>query len=297
MKILLIGANGYIGSFLYQWFVGSGFDVVSMDTCWQPRVVNIDLPMDYSVLTPEHLKSFSHVILLAGHSSVASVGDRLFPAYQNNVSNFVKLVDILDKDQVLLYASTAAIYGSSSKKMKESDQIPNPVGYYDFTKYMIEKVANMYPNKSLIGLRFGTVGGASKNFRIENLLNSLSINAVETGEMTVSNGQNWRAVLGICDLCRAIVCMLSSTPKHRFYNLASYNSTILNVARDIAQISGATLIKNDSMKTNYSFNCCTDRFCEEYGFEFKDDTQSIFKHIRTNLELIKIKVKRDVQEY
>lgn len=296
MKVLIIGANGYIGSRLTE-YLKSKYEVHGVDFCAQPQIIDLDYICDYGTLCDEQITMYSHIILLAGHSAVSNFNDKLLPGFQNNVVNFIRLVEKMNAEQVLLYASTAAVYGNNPRLVWEDEELPDPVGYYDFTKYNLEKVANLFPNKKMIGMRFGTVGGWSRNFRIENLMNALSLNAIEKNEIHVSNISNWRAVLGLNDLCRCIELMLERTPKNRFYNLVSYNDTIGNVATRISNLSGCKIVVNDALRTNYSFNCSNRSFAKEYGFEFVDTTDSIFFDILENKDIIQIKKPRGEQSY
>jgi len=296
-NILLIGGNGYIGSRLYEHLLSENYNVTNVDTCWYGKVYKETIEANYDTLSKEFINSFSHVILLAAHSSVAMCSKGLMPCFENNVVNFIKLLEKLDTNQTLLYSSTAAVYGSSDKVMIETDPLTNAINYYDYTKICNENIVNLYPNKNIIGLRYGSLGGFSKNFRNENLLNSISASAFKNNKITISNPDKLRAVLGITDLCRAFSTLLAQDKiKHKIYNLVSLNSKIIDFGKAIQSITGCDLEINNTFQTNYSFNCSSALFEHDYGFKFTDTVETIYRDIVDNYNNILINSKRESRD-
>ena len=290
MKILLIGGNGYVGSRLYD-FIKNKFEVVNVDVCWQDVLYPEIIVKNYRDLTKEFISEFSHIILLAGHSSV-SMCDSLTNPIENNVSSFVNLIEKMDDSQTLIYTSTAAVYGSNPNFVDESSPLQEAINFYDFTKIINEKIIDLYPNKNIIALRLGSVGGFSKNFRRENLMNAISMSVYNDNKITISNPDNYRSVLGIVDLCKSIEKILILGVKKRIYNLTSINDKIINFGLSLQKLTNCELIINDSLKTKYSFNCSNERFEIDYDFKFKDTIESIYRDIVDNIDNIIINVPR-----
>jgi nucleoside-diphosphate-sugar epimerase len=89
-NVLVIGGNGYVGSRLRQ-VLAQIYTVESVDCCWY----NYDEEsrrLDYHKLTADYLAKFDAVVLLAGHSSVASCVGPIQSPWLNNVTNFTDLV-------------------------------------------------------------------------------------------------------------------------------------------------------------------------------------------------------------
>lgn len=291
-KILIIGGNGYIGSQLYEYLLQLGYNVNNLDLCWYGNLHNETIQMDYRDLTKEQLKQYTHIVLVAGHSSVSMCVDNLYSAFNNNVLNFISLIDKLDDNQILIYSSTAAVYGNNSNLVDESHPISNASNFYDYTKISRENISKLYPNKRLIGLRFGSVSGFSKNFRNENLMNSLTMNSLNR-KITISNGESMRSILGMKDTCRAIEKIISeNTIKNKIYNLTSLNDKIVNFGIAIQNITNSELTINDSFKTDYSFNISNTLFEKDYNFKFQDTIESIYQEIINNQDKIIINRKR-----
>jgi nucleoside-diphosphate-sugar epimerase len=291
-KILIIGGNGYIGSRLYDHLVETNHDVTNLDLCWFGQIYPETIVKDYKDLTKEELSEYSHIVLLAAHSSVSMCVDNLSSCFKNNVTNFINLIEKLD-NQILIYASTCAIYGKSRDLVTEDEPIKTALNFYDYSMATREVITNLHPNKKLIGLRFGSVGGFSKSLRNENLVNSLTL-ASKNKSLTIANGEAMRSVLGISDVCRAIERIISEdTIKNRIYNITSVNDKIINFGTQIQRLTSSELTINESaFKTDYSFSCSSELFKNDYGFEFKDNIESLYNDIITNYDEIVFNSKR-----
>jgi nucleoside-diphosphate-sugar epimerase len=298
-KILIIGGNGYVGSRLYESLLKENYDVDNLDLCWFGKLYDETIVKDYRDLTDSELSKYTHIILLAGHSSVSMSKDNNFSCISNNVSNFVSLVEKLSDEQILLYASTLAVYGANPKHVTEQDELMDAKNIYDYTFIAREDIAKLYPTKKLVGLRFGSVNGFSKNFRNENIINALSSNIVTNNELVVSNGHAYRSILGITDLSRCFIRLIESNKiLHSVYNLTSLNDTILNIAQKIHSFGNSNLTINESsFQTDYSFNCSSKLFETEFNFKFIDSIDSIFDDVSKNFNNIVFNKKREKKHY
>jgi UDP-glucose 4-epimerase len=291
-KILLLGGNGYIGCRLYDHLKSLNYDVTNIDLCWFGKIYEETIVKDYDDLSEDYLNQFTHIILLAAHSSV-SMCSNLSSCFENNVSKFVRLIEKIKDNQILLYSSTAAVYGSNPNLVDETHSLSDAINFYDYTKIANETIIKLYPNKNIIGLRFGTVGGISKNFRQENLLNSISASVIKDNKITISNPDNYRSVLGISDLCRAIETLIKTNNiKNKIYNLTTFNAKIVDIGRMLQYKTNCDLVINDSFKTSYSFNCSNVLFCNDYNFTFNDTVDSIFTEIAKDYNNIIVNKKR-----
>jgi len=297
-KILLIGGNGYLGCRIYEHLLSKKYDVTNLDLGWFGIIYPETIQKDYRDLTKEELSEYTHIILLAGHSSVSMCGGEVNSCFNNNVFNFVNLLDKISNKQTLIYSSTLAVYGNNPKLVTEKDPIKEALNAYDYSKIARENIANLYPNKKLIGLRFGSVAGFSKNFRNENLLNSLSLSSLNNKSITISNGDAYRSVLGITDLCRAVDKILEvDVIKNKIYNLTSINHKIIDFGLTIQNLTNSEMIVNDTFKTDYSFNCSSELFEQDYEFKFQDTIETIYQEIVNNHQDIVSNIKREKKSY
>lgn len=297
-NILLLGGNGYVGSRLYEYLLSLDYHVDNVDLCWFGQVHKETSVIDYRHLTKEHLKRYTHIILLAAHSSVAMCNNNLQSTFNNNTVNFIDLLDKITDEQMLIYASTCAIYGKYPHLATEDVEIKPALNFYDYSKISTEQIACLYPNKNVVGLRFGSISGFSKNMRKENLLNSLTLTYLQNKPLVVSNGNSMRSVLGLNDACRAIETIIRhNNIKKNIYNITSVNDCIMNFAKTIQKFSGAELVINDSFKTDYSFHCSAAAFEQDYNFTFMDTTESIYNELINYYKLIQFNIDRGAITY
>jgi nucleoside-diphosphate-sugar epimerase len=296
-KILILGSDGYIGCRVYEHLILQGLDVIGVDTGWFGIVNDKTVLCDYNTLTKSFIEQFTHIICLSSHSSVSMCSNNNVSCLNNNVVNFINLLEKINDTQKLIYASSLAIYGNNPNLVTEKDDLPNPVDMYDYSLVSREFLIRLY-NKNTIGLRFGTVGGFSKNFRGENLINSLSYNSIINKKITISNPNAYRAVLGMTDLCKAIDNVVKSDIcGNRIYNLSSVNNTIIGFGEEIQKLTNSELVVNNTFQTKYSFRSSSELFSNDFNFKFNDSIESIFNEIKNNIDQIKFKVERNKINY
>jgi nucleoside-diphosphate-sugar epimerase len=267
-KVLILGGDGYIGSRLRQVLRQSHF-VKTNDICWFSHDETSDR-RDYQKLTREELAESEVVVVLAGHSSVPSCNGALPGPWLNNVTNFTDLLEKLD-DQLVIYASSASVYGNSApgERHKETNKIFVPVNNYDVTKYALDQqaiIANLN-GRRVIGLRFGTVNGWAPNLRVDVMINSM-YHSVQMGTgIQVMNKQISRAMLGIEDLCRAVNRCIER-PVPGIYNLASFNATVGEIAKAVSAKLGVDIVDRGATVNAYDFALDTRLFEQTFDFTF-----------------------------
>lgn len=283
-KILILGGNGYIGSRLRQVLREHHF-VKTNDIGWHAYDETSDA-RDYHKLTREELAEFEVIIVLAGHSSVPSCQGDLHSPWLNNVTNFT---DLLAKttDQLIIYASSASVYGNSlpGEQHKETNTRFTPVNNYDVTKYALDQqaiIANQQ-GKNVIGLRFGTVNGWAPNLRVDVMINSMYHSVQDGRGIEVMNSRISRAMLGIEDLCQAVLHCIKQ-PMPGIYNLASFNSTVGEIAQAVSLKLGVDIVNRGVTANAYDFRLDTTLFAETFDFIFAATPSSIVDSLISNYQ-------------
>jgi nucleoside-diphosphate-sugar epimerase len=276
-NILVIGGNGYVGSRLRQ-VLAQDYTVDSVDCCWY-NYDETSKRVDYHKLTAEYLAKVSAVVLLAGHSSVASCIGPIDSPWLNNVTNFTDLVAKLSwKDIPLIYASSASVYGNSlpGQLFTEDDKRFVPVNNYDITKYTLDLEARIAISNSqpVIGLRFGTVNGWAPNLRADVMINAMYDSARSQGKITVTNKHINRALLGIEDLCRGIARCIEQ-PVAGIYNMASFNSSVGDIAGAVAEQLNVPMVDKGNTANAYDFGLDTTLFQKTFNFTFTETPATI----------------------
>ena len=276
-NILIIGGNGYVGSRLRQ-VLAQAYTVASVDCCWY----NYDEDsrrLDYHKLDATYLGQFDAVVLLAGHSSVASCNGDIRSPWLNNVTNFTDLLAKLSVDSVpLIYASSASVYGNSEpgQLFTEANCQFIPVNNYDITKYTLDLEAQLAiaKGRTVIGLRFGTVNGWAPNLRADVMINAMYDSARAQGKITVFNKHINRALLGIEDLCRGIAHCIEQ-PTAGIYNMASFNTSVDCIATTVSEKLNVPLVDWGKTANAYDFGLDTTLFEQTFGFTFTETPVTI----------------------
>jgi UDP-glucose 4-epimerase len=276
-NILIIGGNGYVGSRLKQ-VLAPIYTVASVDCCWY-NYDNDSRRLDYHKLDSTYLGQFDAVVLLAGHSSVASCVGPIQGPWLNNVTNFTDLVAKLSFNGIpLIYASSASVYGNSEpgQLFTEANRQFIPVNNYDITKYTLDLEAKIAISNghTVMGLRFGTVNGWAPNLRADVMINAMYDAARTQGKITVTNKHINRALLGIEDLCRGIThCIERPTPG--IYNMASFNATVESIANTVAKELAVSVVDKGTTANAYDFGLDTTLFEQTFGFTFTETPATI----------------------
>lgn len=270
MKNLVIGGNGYIGSALCQ-----KIDADSVDLCLFGKDLGFSEVINYDLIDIEEYKN---IILLAGHSSVQMCEYNKKNAWKNNVDYFYNLCEKLREEQLLVYASSASVYGQKVNICDESDINLNPINHYDLTKVTIDIIANKFISngKNIIGLRFGTVNGYSPNTRSDLMINAMVHSYKTNGYIQTSNDWIKRPILGIDDLVSAVIRILEYPKIYSGqYNLCSFNSTVSEIVNTVSNALNCEIVRNKNQSKVYDFEISNLKFQNFYDFEFKSTISSI----------------------
>ena len=276
-RVLVIGGNGYVGSRLRE-VLAQDYTVDSVDCCWYNHDED-SRRTDYHNLSQEYLNNYDTVVLLAGHSSVASCVGAIQSPWLNNVTNFSDLAAKLSwKNIPLIYASSASVYGNSvpGQLFVESNKRFIPVNNYDITKYTLDLEAQVAINhgQMIMGLRFVTVNGWSPNLRVDVMINAMYDTAQSQGKITVTNKHINRALLGIEDLCRGIAHCIER-PIAGIYNMASFNTSVEKIAEAVAGQLNVQLVDKGNTPNVYDFGLDTTLFEQTFGFTFTETPVTI----------------------
>lgn len=275
-QVLVLGSEGYIGSALTPYLSSKGYDVYPLDIGWFSKTDHI--PQDYRDYPSNLFKTFDVVILLAGFSSVAMCTD-LYDTLEANVSNATWLMKHLMPEQKFIYISSASVYGNKHTPLPwtEDDSLPKAISYYDLSKQMLDQVAQA-SNLDYCGLRLGTVNGDSPNIRLDLMMNSMFYSAVVEDKVKVANGHTPRAVLGMKDFVEAVEAIIEGPKAPGIYNLASFNTRIIDMANPIAELFEVPIELQPPSPT-YSFCLNTSKFSKAFGFVFKETINSIVESL------------------
>jgi len=297
-NILIIGGNGYIGSRLQSFFKDNqSITTVDLNLFGEINNTSNNILLDYDKLDLDFISKFTHIILLAGHSSVRMCDLYPISVFNNNVRNFINLVDKINDNQTLIYAGSGSVYGNCKKEIADETYVfDEPHNMYDLTKQMIDQYyLTSKINKRIFGLRFGTVNGFSPHLRNDVMLNAMTYSGWKSNKVLLFNETTKRSILGIQDLVNAVQAIIDSNISYGgIYNLASFTKTSGEMAEIVTKKINCNLEKIipeeiDTSKMNeklvsskYDFALSCDKFIKDFGFTFKETADSIIDELCAN---------------
>lgn len=163
-SILIVGGAGYIGSHVTLEFLNHGFKVTVLDNLSSGQQINLFPQADFihgdiqdRVLLGNVFKNnhFDGVIHLA---ALKAAGESMFKpekySYQN-ISGTLNLLEAmsLSDTKIIVFSSTAAVYGMPQYLPTDEKHPLNPINYYGFTKLEVERILGWYDQ--LKGLKSG----------------------------------------------------------------------------------------------------------------------------------------------
>lgn len=251
-RILVTGADGYIGAVLTPRLLAEGHAVTGLDTGFYRRGWLFDdraarpltVSRDVRELTVEDLTGFDAVVHLSELSNDPLGENDPELTLQINHRGSVALAEKARAAGVgrFIYASSCSIYGAGGDDWRTEESDTAPQTAYAKCKILVEKdLRDLRDDRfTPVFLRNATAYGASPRQRFDIVLNNLCGLAHVTGKIAMtSDGSPWRPIVHVHDICSAILCALDADP-------AAVAGQAFNVGadegnyriRDIAEIVG-----------------------------------------------------------
>jgi nucleoside-diphosphate-sugar epimerase len=223
MRILVTGADGYIGARLAPFLAQRGHEVVGLDAGfyadgWLGENGSRPFPCrrgDTRSVGDADLAGFEAVVHL-GELSNDPLG-QLDPGLTRHVNyrGSVALAARCRRNGVsrFVYSSSCSVYGAAADGVVTEKSAPAPQTAYAECKVLVERaLAGLAsPDFSPTILRNATAFGSSPRMRFDVVLNNLAGLAWTTGEIRmVSDGTPWRPLVHVLDICEAVACVLQA---------------------------------------------------------------------------------------
>jgi nucleoside-diphosphate-sugar epimerase len=233
-NILVVGGAGYVGGAITDFLEDSHFNVRVYDSILYEESYRKPVDFVYGDIRDPHtllpqLKWADAVVWLA-----AIVGDgacQLDPELTVEVNqDAVKWLSEV-YDGRIVFLSTCSVYGAQDKELTEESPT-NPLSIYAATKL---KAESFLTAKNAIAFRLGTLFGVGDLFariRMDLVVNILTVRAFVDGKIKVFGGDQFRPLLHVKDVARAIGLALNSDTKGIF-NLHRQNVRIVDLAYQV----------------------------------------------------------------
>lgn len=278
MRVLVTGADGYIGSICTPYLLERGLNVVGLDAGFyragwlypmggrRPEVVTKDL----RELTPADFEGFDAVVHMAELSN-DPIGQQ-DPALTYEINHGGSLIVAKSAKAAgvkrFVYMSSCSVYGQNPPDADYVDEgsPTNPLTAYAECKLLVERDVSAMADAdfSPCFLRNATAYGASPRQRFDIVLNDFCGLAWTTKSIKLnSDGSAWRPLVHILDISQAIFCALTAPAEKmsgQIFNVGSsgQNYRAIEIARAVEKVFpecqldvGAKSVDNRSYKVNF----------------------------------------------
>ncbi len=269
-NILIVGGAGYVGGAITDLIQQSNYNVRVYDGLLYED--SFRKPVDFvygdvrdSEKLKQQLKWADAVVWLA-----AIVGDGACQINPNltkaiNQDSVAWLAD--NYDGRIVFMSTCSVYGAQDKELDESSPT-NPLSLYAQTKLEAEKYLK---HKNAIIFRLGTlfgVGDLYSRIRLDLVVNILTVRAYLEGKISVFGGDQFRPLLHVKDVARAVLMNLESEHKG-IYNLARQNVRISDLAYQVRMHFPDLVIETTDMpfQDTRNYRVSAKKSLEVFGFK------------------------------
>lgn len=270
MNILVVGGAGYIGGAITDILQATGHNTRVYDSLLYEE--SYRKPVDFvygDVRDREGLRDqldwADAVIWLAalvGDGACAINPQLSIEINQNSVE---WLCD--NYDGRIVFTSTCSVYGAQRDILTEESPT-NPLSVYATTKLAAEKYLE---SKNALVFRLGTLFGVSDLFarlRLDLVVNILTVRAAIEGKLTIFGGDQFRPLLHVKDVARAIVDYIG-TEHIGIYNLHRQNVRIIDLAYQVRNHFPDTLVEKTDVQfqdtRNYRVN--SDKIRSQLGWK------------------------------
>ena len=231
LKVLVTGGAGYKGIKMAEALLKRGFQVTIFDIFYFGcnQIIHLVSHPNLTVIRGDIRNDMSHVlskhdviIHLAGISGFPACVSNPGVAMAVNVTATAEMVRAMSRDQLLLFASTTAMYETAPDIEVDENLELSPSGMYTRTKKEAEVIIhNEHPNS--ISLRVATVMGLSPRMRTNLLVNDFVWRAVSDRSLVLYHASAKRTFIHIDDCVRGYLFALDHRDQMSggIYNLGS----------------------------------------------------------------------------
>lgn len=296
--ILVVGGGGYIGSHVVTQLLKAKQRVRVFDTFYYGKEVFRDLKSkNLEVVSGDITDVYSLTKAMSNVRAVVHlagiVGDPA-AALDDELTRHLNIVTTrMVKESVkgfgiprLIFASSCSVYGAAEYTVNENSNL-NPVSLYAQTKIDAEKeiLLDTYDLFHPTILRFATVFGHSQRMRFDLVANLFTAQAYINGKITVRGSKQWRPMVHVSDIARAIVMTLDAPLEkvsRQIFNVGDdkQNTTIRSMAEMAKMVVGQSrrgkevqIVIDDTVEDRRNYHVSFEKIRKTLGFEAKTNLE------------------------
>ena len=236
-KVLITGANGFIGSNLMKHFSKNGHSV----TGWNRRKTDSCMAVDMFdiALMREELKEIQPDIIIhcAGSADVSkSVKDPLLD-YESNVTithNLLEAVlESLNNEPRIVFLSSAGVYGNPKSLPVTENLEYRPLSPYALHKVMCEQMCIFYHDVHKMDVKIARIFSAYGSGLKKQIFWDMHCKSKDTGRLDMfGSGNESRDYIHISDLVNALYLLATKESEETVFNVAGGTETTIRFATE-----------------------------------------------------------------
>ncbi|GAA3435955.1 NAD-dependent epimerase/dehydratase family protein [Kutzneria kofuensis] len=251
MRVLVTGAAGFVGRAVVRRLCRAGHDVVAL-----VHRTTAEFPAECQVRTAD-LHDLDDVVAdvdgvchLAGATRVRDSFAAPVEYFHTNVTGTLALLAALDRVRPaarLVFASTAAVYGSSAVQPISEAAAPNPQSPYAASKHAAEAAVHWQSATGRLGaitLRAFNIAGPGDTDLTRLIPKLIAVSAGQAPFLEINgDGAAVRDFLHVDDFAAAIDAALAACRlgEHRIYNVSGTRASIADVVRTARAVTGVDI--------------------------------------------------------
>lgn len=243
MKVLVTGGAGFIGHNVAIYLKSRGYEAIALDNlkrttefaCKRLAAYNVPI-IKGDVLNTNVLKSaFSNVDIVvhaAAHVSVEESMKKPAMYFKNNVAGTANVAHVCLRKGVklLIYVSSAAVYGNPITLPISETHPTNPISPYGLSKLMGEEVVKFYGGRGLkyVILRLFNAYGPGQSRAYAGVITRF-IERLSEGKPPIiyGDGEQTRDFIHVYDVAEAIRLLIERGVENEIINLGSGKPTAI----------------------------------------------------------------------
>jgi UDP-glucose 4-epimerase len=230
-KILVTGANGFIGKELVNQLSAKGYKIVSFDLSFDEtykKNKNVEI-FKGSILNELELhkamKNCSHVVHLAAALGVQYTEKNRLECFEINIEGTKKVLETCVKRRIkkIIFSSSSEVYGNQNKKIFDENTDLQVLSNYGISKIVGEEYLRAYYEKYKLKyniVRFFNVYGSNQkdNFVMTKFIKSI-IN--KENLYIYGSGNQMRSFCHVSDAVKGIILVLNKGKLNKLYNIGN----------------------------------------------------------------------------
>ena len=237
--VLVTGGAGYIGSVLVPMILNQGFSVTVIDNFMYSQTSLLDCIYDERLTViyddirnidtlKKHIAKADIIIPLAAIVGAPACDRIPQTAYEINQLQAQHIVDLVSKDQLIIFPVTNSGYGIGQFDTECDENSPlNPLSVYGKTKVEAEKI--ILDGANAVTFRLATVFGSAPRMRIDLLVNDFVYRAFNDRFVVLFESHFKRNYIHIRDVSLAFI--------HGINNYNTMSGEAYNVGLSAANFS------------------------------------------------------------